>query len=712
MLLEFTVLGMKLMALIGIPLMLLLMPLHYFFGGGWKVTCDSRLTLVGLGNLPYGSPVFYVHALVVWYVVVVTETMLFRAMRKFLSVRFDWLNSLDPPQSTTVLVENIPEAHCSDGALKTFFEQMFPGRVESANIVKHTRALTKLYNEHNHKRDVLSMVQHKIRLLQQEDLHHTSSFLGSASEPVAKLLSKRDAPAATPENPELFPSKSDRSFRESVEFSADGCFTPRKEKLDDEKLKELTQELEELEEKMRQERQRIMSDANLPMCEGPNKTLKLDPRARAVNSSAGFVTFSGNREALLALNTGISPDTREFVMSIPPQPSDIIYQDLRVSPEKKVAFGIAGYVCIIILFCIFAPIVVSISAFVELETLEERFRTIRVFLTAMPWLRPFLRGVLATLVLMIFLSFLPTALMAIFRVFYTLKARAWLQQELQKYYFWFLVIFILLVTTFGTEIIVPALQIGITPLKLAPMLANSLPQASHFYLNYEMTQWVTHSLDMTRWIQLTKYLVYRRSYSDRRAVALAEPEDQDYYGIGARSARWTLDIVVGLVFCSVSPLINLLTFITLLITRVNYGYLCVFAETRKADLGGPFFVQQLWHVQFGLLLYAVLMCGIFIMRAKSLWPVLIALPSLLYCVFCMIRFKTTFAWEHLPFGEVCTQEAIERAKEKIHAYEQKQDRPVYQPPELCAHHGENPVASMVPMGSHLRPTRAQTGALA
>merc|ERR1719387_2915054 len=116
------------------------------------------------------------------------------------------------------------------------------------------------------------------------------------------------------------------------------------------------------------------------------------------------------------------------------------------------------------------------------------------------------------------------------------------------------------------------------------MLANSLPQASHFYLNYAITQWVSHALDMVRWVQLLKYFFYRGRYSERRAVMYAEPEDQDYFGIGARSARWTLDLVVALVFCSVSPLINLLTLIGLFLCRVNHGYLSVFAETRKADL--------------------------------------------------------------------------------------------------------------------------------
>jgi hypothetical protein len=677
--------------------MALLMPLHYFFGGGWGVTCNSRLTLVGLGNLPKGSPIFFVHAFVVWYVVVVTEWMVYKAMRKFLTVRFDWLNGLVPPQSTTVLVENIPERHCSDLALKTFFSHMFPGKVETAEIVKHTPALTKLYEAYQEKKDVILRVQYRIA---QKELAAGEKTSATIASPIAHLIPpgflagispEADRPSATPAT-----DKSDTTppghhfshFGSTIDVAAsEGCFTPRKEHLDKQKLQELADELEELQDEMGEERERIFKNSDLPMIQEEGEAPRLDARARAINSSAGFVTFTGTREALLALNTRISPDTHDFVMSIPPQPTDIIYKDLRKSEMRKTIFGLVGYAFIVLVFCVFAPMVVSISAFVELESLEGRFSYLKRTLTGMPWARPFIRGTLATLVLMIFLSFLPTALMAIFRFFYTLRARAWLQQELQKYYFWFLVLFILLVTTFGTEIVMPALKVGITPMKLAPMLANSLPQASHFYLNYAITQWVSHALDMIRWVQLLKYWYYRGRYSERKAVSYAEPEDQDYFGIGARSARWTLDLVVALVFCSVSPLINALTLIGMFMCRVNHGYLSVFAETRKADLGGPFFVQQLWHTQFGVALYALLMCGIFIMRARSMWPPIIAMSALVYCVFCMLRFRETFAWEHLPFEVVCTPEAMERASQKLKDYEAQdiQDRLVYQPPELCVH---------------------------
>merc|ERR1719329_1149503 len=67
---------------------------------------------------------------------------------------------------------------------------------------------------------------------------------------------------------------------------------------------------------------------------------------------------------------------------------------------------------------------------------------------------------------------------------------------------------------------------------------------------------------------------------------LAEPEDQDYYGMGSRSARFTIMLVIAIVFCTLSPLMTVLALINSGLCRLFYGYLFNYAETVKSDLGG------------------------------------------------------------------------------------------------------------------------------
>merc|ERR1719379_1473742 len=127
-------------------------------------------------------------------------------------------------------------------------------------------------------------------------------------------------------------------------------------------------------------------------------------------------------------------------------------------------------------------------------------------------------------------------------------------------------------------------------------------------------QWVTHAQNLMRIANLGKYKAWSLVYGEEKGKEKSEPEDQDYYGLGSRSARFCFMLVLCLNFASLSPLITLLGWINFWMCRKVYGYLCVYAETRKPDLGGVFYVSQLNHVQEGLFIYIVLMSGVLTMR--------------------------------------------------------------------------------------------------
>merc|ERR1719436_1434357 len=101
-------------------------------------------------------------------------------------------------------------------------------------------------------------------------------------------------------------------------------------------------------------------------------------------------------------------------------------------------------------------------------------------------------------------------------------------------------------------------------------------------------QWVSHTLNILRYTPMAKFLMFHALYDEEVARGMSEPEDQDYYGIGGRSARWTINLLIGIVFSTVSPMMGILAFILFAICRLTYGFLFVFAETPKTDLGGVF----------------------------------------------------------------------------------------------------------------------------
>jgi len=372
----------------------------------------------------------------------------------------------------------------------------------------------------------------------------------------------------------------------------------------------------------------------------------------------------------------ITSDTDEFVVSLPPDPSDVIYTDLMEDPRKRTGRELIGYASIVGLYLGFMPFVVAISQLTNLDQLGRHFPAVHGFLAEVPSLAPLFDSLGAVVALKFFMMFLPSILMVIFQNFFCLRADAWAQHKLQMSYFWFLVIFEILVTGVGSSLAHTTKVLVRHPLKICVLLADTLPRASHFYLNFMVLHWGTHFMNLTRYFNLLKFLTLRSVCKEERARELSEPEDQDWYGFGGRSARFTETMVVGLVFCNVSPLITLLTFINFFICKVVYGYLLVFAETRKPDLGGYFWVTQLNQLQKGLLIYIFTMIGVLLRMGNTPHPAYVA-TSALICWALGYRKFHSMRWQSLPLEELC---GAEQGAGGLRA----SSRPSYAQPELLS----------------------------
>merc|ERR1719356_355573 len=83
----------------------------------------------------------------------------------------------------------------------------------------------------------------------------------------------------------------------------------------------------------------------------------------------------------------------------------------------------------------------------------------------------------------------------------------------------------------------------------------------------------------------------------------------------------SLDLAVAITFCSFSPIITLLGLTDFTILRLVYGYLLTFAESRKPDMGGEFWVNQLNFLYLALLVYSLMMVGVMMqwMAEKQWW---------------------------------------------------------------------------------------------
>jgi hypothetical protein len=594
LLIEFCMVCMRIMLVIGSPLVLVLMPMNVLLGSG----DTDKLSRVEMGNLAdfgkddYHGWVYYLYAAVVWGVCLATHREVYRAQGKFLTMRFAWLKNLPFPRAGTLLVESIPPEFRSDARLHEFFSSKFqPGSVMEARVVRHASDLAALVSHRE-------VSKHKLRTAELQ-------FAKTGKRPVAM--------------PKLLPGGIGRN--RPADDRRDRRLTWRKV----DAIDHYTEDISTLDAKIEAERVRVEGEA---------------AAVGGINGHCGFVTFHKRTEATMALGCRFSANKHEWKVSMPPEPSDMLWDDLKTKrPEANMIKMAVGYACIAGLFIGFTPICVAITSVAHSLPVWEP-------------LQPVWAAFAPTLGLLLFMSFLPTVLFIIFRQFFLLKADAWSQNRVQIWYFWFQVLYVILVTAISSTLFQSAKDLSDNPSSIFDLLAQRLPKASHFYMNYLVLQCTECATQLLRVMNLLKFLAFRLLRPEEEAHELAEPEDQDYYGVGARSTRFTTVMLIGIIFSTISPLVAVLTLLTFSLYRLCYGYIVVYAETKKPDLGGVFWVSQLQHVQVGVMIYCVLMVGILKLRTGSVYPAAIAFSSLLFSVWSYIDFRSTFEWEQLPLSEI------------------------------------------------------------
>lgn len=573
---------------------------------------EDLLSMIEIGRLVHNSEApqgyYWVHAGYVWLVLFVVVLCVRATHCRFLKLRFEWLANLPEPQSTTLMVEGIPKELRSDEALQRYFVyQLGEGAVTRAYIVRRTPKLRAKLG----------------------DLESAVHQLETAERSWAREGHAADRAPTT--------STSTLSFLSGVRVNAVDYYR---------------QQVAEMTADVSAERERVEAAVAAQDLE--------------VASASGFVTFTSQRWCRLASREHFKEDTRQLSLSMPPDPRDVIYEDLAKDPNVQDFENLAAYACVVLMILFWVPLVALASSLTSLNSLQELLPILKYSLTSAPITRAILQGVLATAALKILMMMLPTFLMAIIRNFLSLKSGAWAQLKLQNRFYIFQVVFVVFITTIVGSIQRTLLAIIEHPQEIPVLLATTLPQASHFYVSYIVLCCFTQVLELPRLIVWLKYLIHRCTRDPESARLKSEPEDQDSYGMGTRMATLALVATLGLVFSCVMPAISVVTALFFAICAFIYGYLLVFAETKKPDLGGLFWVASLRQIFFALGLYVVLMVGVLSQQQQGRLPAIAAASSTLLLVVAWRRFRE-LNWEALPFESVTEADYRQREARAVAA---------------------------------------------
>eukprot|EP00933_Yihiella_yeosuensis_P018598 TRINITY_DN15207_c0_g2_i1.p1 TRINITY_DN15207_c0_g2~~TRINITY_DN15207_c0_g2_i1.p1 ORF type:complete len:836 (-),score=113.83 TRINITY_DN15207_c0_g2_i1:245-2752(-) len=375
----------------------------------------------------------------------------------------------------------------------------------------------------------------------------------------------------------------------------------------------------------------------------------------AVSSATGFVTFASELAKRLASREQYTREVEEFKMKMPPDPDDVIYENLAEDRMGSLTWSWLGFMAILSVFIFWTPVVVFISGWTTAEQLVKFVPWLAHMVKDYPSVATMASALLATVALKVFMAVLPAILYWIVMSFFSVKSKSAVQLKLQEWYFAFLLIFVLLVTTLGRGLTITAVIIAHSPSKIFDLLASYLPSASHFYFSYLILAWPFLMVQVCRPANVVYYLFnrYALGMDVNDAKDKAEPEDPASYGMGTRMASVMLFSAMGFVFCSCSPLILLFSGVYFSLASMVFTYLLVFAETKKPDTGGLMWMQALNQLFLVLLLYIFLMTGVLHMLDphQSEGPAILAFTSILGLYWAKHRVDG-LAFDILPLEEV------------------------------------------------------------
>jgi len=381
-----------------------------------------------------------------------------------------------------------------------------------------------------------------------------------------------------------------------------------------------------------------------------------------INTSTGFVTFTDRRIREIALLLEYNEHARDWVTGVPPEPEAINWRTLKMPAYFKATWTVVGWFLLILLGVFYLPVVLYISVCADAVNLG--------------WLEPVWKAFAPSAGLTIMVSLLPWCFGFVARNFFPLKDEGQFQDVIQRWGFIFQTVFVILVPAIGSSLTEFVERVARSPLSVFSILSSTMPNSTHFYMNYMVLQMTFQVLNLWRYMNLARYFTFRALFPPNEARKYSEPEDQDYCGIGNRCANFVLFFNIGIVFGTICPFIIIEAFIMFAFCRLTYGYLLPYAETIKPDVGGHFWEKQMCHLLLGLGIYCILMSGVFLQYAPNVTCGLISLPTIVYVWYCYQCYQTDYNWKSLPWDHLLEYKA-----------DLATDRPVrpitYEQPEIC-----------------------------
>lgn len=367
---------------------------------------------------------------------------------------------------------------------------------------------------------------------------------------------------------------------------------------------------------------------------------------------SAIVVFNNRRAASVAAQTNFARTEHEWRVERAPEPEAINWGALCVTGWtiyiRQMITTLLG-VSFTMFWVIPITAIMSMVSISNLENLEIGGEKPLAFLKVIndwpQWASSVIQSNLPTVILIIFLSFVPS----IFGAFVSISriiSEAHRDMLVRDWYFLFVTFSNFLFVVFAGTLLQEMTRIIKKPAEVIDILAKSIPKQAAFMVNFiiltALTETPRELLQLfriaIRWFKL-KFLAKTER---QRSEADTGDMEMDYVGFYATGQLVTL---LGLVYCTIQPLIIYACMIYFGINFVVLKYNLCYAFYNEYQDGGRMFGGAIYSVWVGLFVHLLTMIGVLGLNKTPSQSVLIIIPAVgavLFLLHCRKTYSRVF----------------------------------------------------------------------
>ncbi|XP_028397850.1 CSC1-like protein HYP1 [Dendronephthya gigantea] len=355
-----------------------------------------------------------------------------------------------------------------------------------------------------------------------------------------------------------------------------------------------------------------------------------DVTRRAV--PAAIITFKTLRDASIATQVLWQAKPYHTMVQPAPESRDVIWKNLEYPLWNRWLRWTIISVLLFFLVVFWMIPVTFIQSLVTLESLQKKVSFLRFVNDLSPVVVGLIEGVLSTLAFVVFFAILPMIMEFISRQQGLLSLSDVDSSVIEKLYI-FAIVNKFLGSVLAGAFFDKVQQILDHPTSLPKLLAMSLPAVGSFFINYVILQALTgHAIKLLRIVPLIMCNVKKRwlAKTEREQKLLWSPPTPSY---GEMYSEDLFVFIIGVCYCVQAPIV--LPFVLL---YFGFGYIVnfyfmVYVTQTKYNAGGKMWFPVFNRMVFAVVVFQILMIGIFALKNNPTVSTLSIPPLVLTIIF-------------------------------------------------------------------------------